>query len=59
MKKEKPEIIHVNIRETFKAQLPIVAAILASTQEEITDWSEVAEDAIALVEALEMELDNE
>lgn len=55
MTKPKPERVNVHIRETFEAQLPIVAAILAMGQEDL-DFTQTAQDAIDLVVALEEEL---
>ena len=55
MKKQDRTEIVVNIRETFEAQLPIVAAILAMGQEEFNP-TEAAQDAIDLCVALEEEL---
>ena len=54
----KPKRVNVHIREAFEAQLPIVAAILASAEED-PDPAEIAQDAIALVSALEEELEDE
>lgn len=54
-KKEKPIPVNVHIRETFEAQLPIIAAILSIGEDEI-DFKQLAQDAISLVIALEEEL---
>ena len=56
MPKEKVERINVHIREAFEAQLPIVAAILASNYDDF-DAKLAAQDAIELVTALEEELE--
>ena len=57
MPKEKPEPVTVHIRETFEAQLPLVAAILAISEEDF-DPKQLAQDAIELVTALELELES-
>lgn len=56
MTKPKVERVNVHIREAFEAQLPIVAAILASADDEF-DAKQAAADAIELVIALEEELE--
>lgn len=53
---EKVKKVTIHIREAFEAQLPIVAAILASAEEEF-DPKQAAADAVELVTALEEELE--
>lgn len=52
---QEPEEL-IKLRDTFIAQLPIVAAILATSVDGVYDPNQIAEEAIDICVALEEEL---
>jgi len=48
-----------DLKLKFFAQLPIVAAIFAATQDHVMDFDEAAEDALNLLDALAIAIEDE